>query len=185
MIITKAPIPPVTSDCIAHQSVWRLNTRGTRSRGRRQDPSSRGRVPVRAGSLEGGSHHPALDGLRWAPVSHQGHRRLILGAGQEAAQLGHLRGKGRWSAPRQTKRTHNVCDRVRNSWLLSETSKHSTCLPCSVQSWWVTSAWWSRPFLHVGALFQAGPRAPVRASSPGSGTVHFTGRGQRRCTVYR
>lgn len=41
-------------------------------------------------SLEGGPHHPALDGLRRAPIPHQGHCRLILRAGKEAAQLGHL-----------------------------------------------------------------------------------------------
>lgn len=55
--------------------------------------SWRGRAP--AASLEGGLHDPALDGLRGAPVPHQGHRGLVLRAGVQGAQLGYLQaGRG-------------------------------------------------------------------------------------------
>lgn len=58
----------------------------------------RGRIPFPEEDkpralLEGGPHHPALDGLRRAPVPHQRHRGLVLCAGEQAAQLGHLQGE--------------------------------------------------------------------------------------------
>lgn len=121
------PAQPAVSDGIAQRGV-ETEVRVAQGARKEAGPELWGRgVPSGEGSLEGGSHHPALDGLRWAPVSHEGHRRLVLGAGQEAAQLGHLRGKGRRSAPRRTKRTHNGCGRVRDPRLLNKTSKRSTC----------------------------------------------------------
>lgn len=56
-------------------------------------------------SLEGSPHHPAVEGLRGPPVAHQRHGWLILGAGQQAAQLGHLPGRGTGVRRQRTERT--------------------------------------------------------------------------------
>lgn len=146
---------------------------GARGGGGTRSP---GRVPFGEGSLEGGSHHPALDGLRWAPVSHQGHRGLVLRAGQEAAQLGHLQGKGRWSAPRQTKWTHNACDRVRNPWLLNKISKQR--LPPMLGPELVgEQSLVEQAFPSHGKTIPCRTACPGQSLLPGSETVRFTEEG--------
>ena len=85
--------------------------------------SWRGRAP--AASLEGGLHDPALDGLRGAPVPHQGHRGLVLRAGVQSAQLGYLQAGRGDVTPRPPERTLSVGQREMAGFLDERTTKPS------------------------------------------------------------
>ena len=99
--------------------------------------SWRGRAP--AASLEGGLHDPALDGLRGAPVPHQGHRGLVLRAGVQSAQLGYLQAGRGDVTPRPPERTLSVGQREMAGFLDEPTTKpvsgvQSRVIGCQVQS---------------------------------------------------